>query len=386
MEIIAENIRAIQILHGAAILEEMAAFAVADRIVEQFLTGLLPLGRGPAGERLDQYWKGRPERLGEAERRQLYCRALGLGPGGDSDPTANRDFADLWIRFVSAVSEFSRQADPSALDRARKSRLDLALNLSLHGRGGTTYAAARLANEVRETVDLLSEPEIRQAYGARDLWQLVERVSHLYLGTVSNVNRQRTRLEAGRSIFEWLADSAAVPEPDLADESLVNAVERWLAVHGETDEPRRPRGRAIRAETLRQVETLFCRSQAASQLPPATRARLIRQATRIGETIVKARAEAADDLLGQVDFPQFVAGLIEGTFHAIVDSSVRQMEAYAELVESVARSLDQFMADARREPGRDPLAPMVEALLKGTTHIVVSDGREKPCLPPGGKP
>ena len=54
MEIVAENIRAIQVIHGAAILEEMGVFAVADRVVEHFLTGLLPLGRGPAGERLDQ--------------------------------------------------------------------------------------------------------------------------------------------------------------------------------------------------------------------------------------------------------------------------------------------------------------------------------------------
>lgn len=372
MEIIADSIRAIQIIHNAAILEELRLFAVADRVVEHFLTGLLPVGRGPAGERLDRYWKERPERLAEAERRQLYSRALGLGSGADSDPTANRELEGLWLRFVSAVS---------ALDEARVARMDLARNLSLHGWGGTTFAAARLADQVRDAVDLLSDPEIGQAYGARDMWQVVERVSHLYLGAVSNVSRQRSRLEAGHHILEWLADSAAVPEPDLADESLVNAAERWLAVHGEADEPWRPRGRAIRAETLRQVETLFSCSRAASQLPPAARARLIRQATRIGETIVKARTEAAGGLISQVDFPHFVAGLIEGTFHAVVDSSVRQMEAYAELVASVARSVDQFVDDAR-EPacGRSTLA---ETLLKGTTHIVVSDGGVKPCVRPG---
>jgi hypothetical protein len=43
-----------------------------------------------------------------------------------------------------------------------------------------------------------------------------------------------------------------------------------------------------------------------------------------------------------VDFTAFVSGLIEGVFTSIVDSSIRQMEAYGELVAAVAKSVDQF--------------------------------------------
>jgi hypothetical protein len=46
-----------------------------------------------------------------------------------------------------------------------------------------------------------------------------------------------------------------------------------------------------------------------------------------------------------VDYPKFVAGLIDGVFSAIVDSSIKQMEAYAELVKNVAKSVDQYMKD-----------------------------------------
>jgi hypothetical protein len=382
MEIVAENIRAVQVLHGAAILEEMGMFAVADRIVEQFLTGLLPLGPGPAAEKLDRYWKGQSLRLNEAERRLLYRRVLGMGPGGDSDPTANREFADLWLRFVAAVSELARQPGPGALDKARKARLDLAGNLSVHGWGGTALAAARLANEVRDAVDPLSDTEIQQAYGARDMWQLVERVDHLYLGIPANVSRQRARLEAGKRILDWLADSAATAEPDLADKSLVEAVESWLAVHGEPEETRRPRSREIRAEAVRQVETLFARSRTASRLPAATRTRLLRHAAEIGAAIAKARSKAAGDLLPQVGFPPFVANLIEGTFDAMVDASVRQMEAYTDLLSSVASSLDRFVDDAKREPGRDGATTLAETLLAGATRIVIGDGRMKPCVGP----
>ena len=40
----------------------------------------------------------------------------------------------------------------------------------------------------------------------------------------------------------------------------------------------------------------------------------------------------------QVNFLDFVAGLIQGVFHAIVKSSIEQMEAYGKLVASVSRS------------------------------------------------
>lgn len=62
---------------------------------------------------------------------------------------------------------------------------------------------------------------------------------------------------------------------------------------------------------------------------------------------VSAREGAATyaDLVKKVDFPNFVAGLIHGVFDAIVNASIRQMEAYAELVKNVAKSVDQYMKD-----------------------------------------
>jgi hypothetical protein len=44
-----------------------------------------------------------------------------------------------------------------------------------------------------------------------------------------------------------------------------------------------------------------------------------------------------------VDFPTFVADLIEGVFNAIVSASIQQMDAYTELVKSVAQSLNDFV-------------------------------------------
>lgn len=55
--------------------------------------------------------------------------------------------------------------------------------------------------------------------------------------------------------------------------------------------------------------------------------------------------EVARATLNAIDFPTFVASLIQGTFQAIVDASIQQMEAYAELLKNVAGTVDRFMGD-----------------------------------------
>jgi hypothetical protein len=55
--------------------------------------------------------------------------------------------------------------------------------------------------------------------------------------------------------------------------------------------------------------------------------------------------EVARATLNAIDFPSFVASLIQGTFKAIVDASIQQMEAYAALLANVAKTVDQFMDD-----------------------------------------
>ena len=55
-----------------------------------------------------------------------------------------------------------------------------------------------------------------------------------------------------------------------------------------------------------------------------------------------ARTGALSD---EINFPAFVAALVHGTFDAIVDATIRQMEAFADLVSAVAKDVDQFTND-----------------------------------------
>ena len=100
---------------------------------------------------------------------------------------------------------------------------------------------------------MLSDPEILRAYGVRDIWQLTDRVSALYLGGAVNGVRYRTMATSGEKIIAWLSGKA----PILASASavglrvsvrtatgpvatndfrrLAELAERWLAVTGTAD-------------------------------------------------------------------------------------------------------------------------------------------------------
>ncbi len=72
---------------------------------------------------------------------------------------------------------------------------------------------------------------------------------------------------------------------------------------------------------------------------------------------VREAGSVARNTLESIDFPSFVASLVQGTFQAIVDSSIQQMEAYSQLLASVAKTVDEFMDEhITDDMARDHLA------------------------------
>jgi hypothetical protein len=267
VEIIVDNLHAMQAIYFSAMLEELKLFQVADKLVDLFNQGVLPLGKGRSGDLLFDYWRKSNERFTEVERLNLYARSFGF-PGGEPMQAPNRDFNDLWLRFVSAVSSFSRQLSLDNLlqaqiaasvsqEQVRKSGRDLAANLSLYGYGVAYFAATSLQEQIRDIIELLSSDEIKSAYGSRDLWQVVDQVASLELNGARSTVRYRTMATSGATIIRWLAknrgelaaistpviDEAAVrrgsksrrPTVDPSDRDVVDAAEQWLAVTGTPD-------------------------------------------------------------------------------------------------------------------------------------------------------
>jgi hypothetical protein len=256
------NILAGQPIYVAAQLERLNIFSVVDRLIELFQSGQLSIGNS-ARRMLDDYRKKNSSRMTSIERRNVYARAFGVDKGSASSVTPNREFNDLWVRFVSAVSAFVRQLPRgkpvSAQLKVKKPARELAQNLSLHGYGVGYFAARELQTQINEMVAILSHPDIRSVYGAATMWQVIEQVAVSDLGGAVNTVRYRTTAMTGAIIIAWLAQRSSVlastkrstvldvkqisgsahsPKPTSKpnDRDLSDACEQWLAVTGTPDE------------------------------------------------------------------------------------------------------------------------------------------------------
>ena len=215
------------------------------------------------------------------DRQNIYQRTLGT-VGGDESVTRNRAFGELWIRFVSAVAEAASQ------QRTLEAACDLAVNSTLHGFGMAAYAAQALTEQIRSASAVLSDPEVQSAFGARDMWQVVDRVASLHLGETVNIARFVAMASSGTRIFEWLAAHAASLLKDSGsgtDAGPVDACEQWLAASRHEDEgepPQAPTGsvtRAIGAAAVARQEVEACR-RAAARCDRRSRARAPRRPRR----------------------------------------------------------------------------------------------------------
>ena len=243
-QIVADNIRAVQAIYFARQLEDMCAFQVVDRLVQLFQQGLLPLGRGTGAKLLKHYVRS-GARLSAQERSELYFRALGSRPGSAKVAEPNREFHTLWLRLVTSVAMFNRRQDAvvpgkssAALHVWRAARA-LSANASAHG-AGLIAAVRRLSADANALRAVLEAPDIQQALGARNMWQVIERIASRELGGAVNVQRFRSLAQSGSSILQWLADHSDElnkPEPLVTDPpprvaELIDAVESWLASSG----------------------------------------------------------------------------------------------------------------------------------------------------------
>jgi hypothetical protein len=372
-EIVRENVVAMQAIYAASTLEETRALDVADRLVELWASGVLPVGPRGGRTALGAYERGR---LGQAERLAVYRRCFG-GHGGDPAVEPNTSFGELWLRFLRSVVAYHRQLTARELlptrrrasrEAVRKAGRDLAANLSLYG-FGTAGAAARLQKQLDGSVRVFQTEAVRQTYGARDAWQLVDCVALLELGGARDTVRPRARAQAGATIIRWLANTSgnlgardprslrksAKPLESPTDRDLVDACAQWLALAAVADDDAEQYSQPAETKLVRPVvRRLLASSPAFAQLPPGERTRIARDTVKVASFIAqrhgRRRAHAPADQtwweLQEVDFPAFVSALVNGVFEAIVDSSVRQMRAYGDLVASATRTLEEFARDS----------------------------------------
>ncbi|MBX9965656.1 MAG: hypothetical protein K2Y35_21535 [Burkholderiales bacterium] len=246
--IVEDTLRAVQVIWFAAALEYAPLFVVVDRLVELFRAGALPVRAGGAGALLHEYWNERGERLSAAQRDRLYARTFGIGGALAGGVVPNRRLPELWLALIATVHDHARWSRRVQLiDRplVRAAARELAANLARYGAGAARPAAA-LHEQIQQALAVLADPDVRRAYGARDVWQLVDRVAALELGGARNAGRYRTLANAGSTIIGWLvrhtgalngaAGSSGTPRPFPSDAEFLSAVEAWLGASGTDDE------------------------------------------------------------------------------------------------------------------------------------------------------
>jgi hypothetical protein len=192
-------------LYSAATLEQLDPFALVDRLVELWMRGGVATGATSASSRrLDQYWLHRAERLTAEERRGVYADVFGAA------------FQEPWVALVAALA----QSDGDAADRAA----DVRATLNAAVDESVLLAAPPLIAHLREALEILDDPEIRNSYGARDIWHLVETLARMELGREFDVVRARTMAAAGTLIIGWLAE-----EIDAVPSAVADAAAVWLS-------------------------------------------------------------------------------------------------------------------------------------------------------------
>jgi hypothetical protein len=181
-----------------------------------------------------------------------------------------------------------------------------------------------------------------------------------------------TRQHVRRSVRDVLMKTPAWRElsPDLRQEIAQNMVTLGEAIAGGSSGAV-PRLATVLAES----------ANGAVDEPPAWAGRDPSTASSefdpSGAAAGRAGVGALTEAVRGVDFPGFVAGLIDGVFNAIVTASIKQMEAFAELLRNVAKSLDEYMKDNVSEnQARDYLAE------KYPDHIELDMSGEEPRVKP----
>lgn len=301
-----DNIRVIGLVYPLALLEKALPLRVADRVAELFMNGLLPFGQGAAGKALDDYYWETEDRLNEAQRRSQYARMIGM-PGGEvsKEVAPNKNFEQLFLRFISAVSEFTRQREVDRMfttrtsilattdEQVRKCAFEVAQNASLYAWGGSFHVAARINRHLQRAIEILNQPAVLRVYAASNHWQVIERVAQQDFGGAPNWAKYSTMAQAASRIFDVLArntpalSASASGIPFLFDPALVGnvgiggvspitttasqrpsglspadtnqiltSVQLWLAVNGVREDQVRQYAQPVEMNTVPSIPTL----------------------------------------------------------------------------------------------------------------------------------
>jgi uncharacterized protein (UPF0147 family) len=175
------------VLYAAAVLEELALIELVERLNELNQNKMLSIGAGQASNLLHEFWDQGYKRMPPKRRAAVYESLFG------------EPFDGLLQTLATAVADDGSPGDVAAAAEAVRD------HLAAHADETTAKAATELRGALGEIAAVLSDMELRSAYRADDMWQLVENVQ-LQFGGSADVQGVRTRAVEGAQLVHRLPE------------------------------------------------------------------------------------------------------------------------------------------------------------------------------------
>ncbi|HEV7804423.1 MAG TPA: hypothetical protein VGO80_01275 [Solirubrobacteraceae bacterium] len=195
------------VLYAASVLDELSLIELVERLNELNQNKMLSIGAGEASNLLHEFWDQGYRRMPAKRRAAIFAHVF----GADSDDA----FAGLLEALATALADGADAAPAAAALRDE---------LTARADDTTARAAGELRGVLGAIATVLSDMELRSAYRAGDMWQVVENVQQEFGGAV-DVRGTRTRAFAGALMLHRLPELCA---GDVADDELVTAAGHWL--------------------------------------------------------------------------------------------------------------------------------------------------------------
>jgi hypothetical protein len=217
------QLRAMATLYLAAELEGAGAIPAAEALVRLARAGALSRDFGEATGLMQSFWQSRQERIGSAERLAIFARLFGT-PGATDDAHAPRNaaFEERMIDLCEALyrlDEGGAAGGIAAQTRVRSAARRLLSVLVQASTGFTALVAQEVLSALKLSLAILVHADVKAAFGARGLWDVVTAIDHLLREPVRPHALHLRRGQAGMTLLAWLADCA--PRLDATGGTLV---------------------------------------------------------------------------------------------------------------------------------------------------------------------
>jgi len=226
--------------------EKIGVFRAIDKLQQLFHAGAVRLSHGEGATQLYHWDRRDVLRFTKRDRLGAYCRGFGYcaaPPPVGARP--NREFHHLLTHFITEVATFwrdkrisevirERANDPTfgSIATVRRAALDLRNNLKFVSYGHLNVMTKEILQLLDEAFRILRSADIRNLFGAKTPWDVVEEVSERYFGSHVNTSTRQRMAVSGREILRWLAQKKTSSTSRIEFENSLIVIgepaEEWL--------------------------------------------------------------------------------------------------------------------------------------------------------------